>query len=187
MNALGRSDVLAELRDCLIGGNEGVERVEAHMRHGGGMCRAAVIDDRDFGDADARHGDEIDACGMHHHGGIELVEGAFLRHQFLAAALFFRRRAEIADATGQAAAQFRQCERGAQTGGRDDVVAAGMADAGQCVIFRQNGDLRPAFTEARRIGGRQAESAARDREVGCFDAGREDAGGLMLVEGEFGL
>ena len=128
----------------------------------------------------------IDAGRMDHHGGIDAVEGAVLRHQFLAAALFLGGGTEIADAAGEAAVQFRQRQRGAEAGRRDDVVAAGMADAGERVIFRKDRDFGAAGAEARGIGGVEAEGAARDGEVGAVERGSQNAGGLVFVEGQFG-
>ncbi len=118
------------------------------MGHGRGMGRLAVIGHAHFAHADAGHGLKVDARRMHHHCGIQPVKRPVLCHQFLAAAHFLSRGAEIADAAGQAAIQRRKAKRCTKAGRGDDVVAAGMADAGQGVILRQDRHFRAALAEA---------------------------------------
>ena len=98
---------------------------------------------------------------MDHHRRVDAVERAFARHHLLAAEAFLRRRAEIAHAAGQSPVQLRQRHRGAKARRRDDVVAAGMADAGQRVIFGEDRDGRAAvLAELGGIGGLEAERLA---------------------------
>ena len=99
------------------------------------MRRFARIGDAHFIDRKARHGDEVDTGGMHHHGGIERIKRALSRHQLFAIAAFLGRCAEIAHLARQVAVQFGERQRCAEAGGGDDVVTAGMADTGQGVIF----------------------------------------------------
>ncbi len=188
VNAFGVADVLAQLRDRLIGRDHRIERVQPAIGHGGGMRRAAVIDRLHFADRDARHGDEIHVGGMDHHRRIDAFEGALARHQFLAAETFLRRRAEIAHAAGQAAVEFRQGQRRAQSGRRDDVVSAGMTDAGQRVVFGQDGDGRSALlAELGGVGGVESERSALIGDPMGFDRCTQSIGRLEFLQRQLRL
>ena len=60
----------------------------------------------------------------------------------LAAAALLGRRAEDDDPAAELLGQARRGEPGAEAGGGDDVVPAGVADAGQRVVLAQHGDGR---------------------------------------------
>ena len=97
-------------------------------------------------------------------------------------------RAQIAHPPGERAVQFGKRQRGAEAGGGDDVVAAGMADAGQGVVFGEDGDRRTAIlSELRRIGGRQAECFFLRGEPVTLHGPDEVAGRLELLERQFGF
>ena len=82
--------------------------------------------------------------GVHHQRGVDAVERAPPRHQLLAAAALLGGRAEHAHAPGQLAAERRERERRADAGGRDQVVAAGVADLRQRVVLGEQRDAGPA-------------------------------------------
>jgi hypothetical protein len=138
VDALGVADVLAQLGDRRIGRHHRVERVEPAVGHCRSMRRPAMIDRRHIGHRDGRHGDEIHVRGVDHHGGVGTREGAVAGHHFLAAMGLFGGGAEVAHGAGQTSAELGQGQRRAVADGGDDVVAAGMADAGQGVVFRQD-------------------------------------------------
>jgi hypothetical protein len=97
---------------------------------------------------------------MHHQRRIDAVERAGARHQLLAAAVLLRRRAEQPDARRKRGTELGQGERGAERGGRDQVVAAGVADAGQRIVLGEQRDERTvARAEIDGERGRQAVGA----------------------------
>ena len=70
------------------------------------------------------------------------VERALARHQLLAAAALLGGRAEHAHAPGQPRAERREREPRADARGRDQVVAAGVADLGQRVVLGEHARRR---------------------------------------------
>ena len=84
----------------------------------------------DLGYAHAGHTGKIDIRRVHHHGCINTVEGAFLRHQLLAAAFFFRRRTQVTNTTGQTGAELRKSDRRPKADGGNNIVAAGVTNTG---------------------------------------------------------
>ena len=99
--------MLAEVGDGLVCQQQAVEGVAALVRHRGGVGGLTVVDDIHFGDADGRHGREIDSGGVHHHGRVDILERAVARHEFLATAFLFRRCTEQRHTTGQLIAYRR--------------------------------------------------------------------------------
>ena len=81
---------------------------------------------------------------MHHNGGIHLLKRAGTRHQLLTGVGFLGRRAVIKDPAaerlGTGGERISQCEESTQAGYRNDVVAAAVTDARQCVVFGENRD-----------------------------------------------
>jgi len=78
---------------------------------------------------------------MHHHGGMNAPESAALKKQNLAAAVahFLGGRANDADGEAYLVGHYGRSKRRAHRRGRDDVVAAGMADAGQAIVLMFSG------------------------------------------------
>ena len=188
VDALAAPDVLAQLRDRLIRGDDGVERVQPAIRHGGGVRGAAVINRFHLGDGDARHGHQVHVGRMHHHRRVGLLEGAEPRHQLLAAVTLLGGRAEHAHHAGQARAELGQRDGRAITGGGDDVVAAGMADAGQRVVFREDRDGRAVLlAELGGISGGQAEGFAAHRDAVAGESIGEARRGLEFLQRQLGF
>ena len=86
--------------------------------------------------------------GVHHHRGVDAVEGAPVEQEDLAPAALLGGRAEDAHREAEVVGHPGECQAGADGGGGDDVVAAGMAHAGQRVVFRT--DRRPTSGRTRR-------------------------------------
>ena len=187
VNAFGCLDVLAQVRDRLICEQQTVERVDTPMRHRGCVCSATVILDAHLGDADAWHGGQIDSRRMNHHRRIDAVERAGSRHQFFAAAFLFRRRPQQPNGAAQAIANGDQAERGAQSGGRDQIVSARVADAGERIVFGKQRNARPGggSVEFALEGGFQAIGRPFHREPGRRERVAQQAARVVLVESEF--
>ncbi len=70
----------------------------------------------------------IGGAGVDHHRGVQPVEGAAIEHEDLPAAAFLGGGAEHGDGEPELVGQAGQA--GADGGGGDDVVAAGVAEPG---------------------------------------------------------
>ena len=85
---------------------------------------------------------QVGAGGVHHHRRVDAVEGALLDHEDLAAAALLGRGAQDHDPPAELVGEGRGGEPGAEPGGGDDVVAAGVADAREGVVLAEDGDGR---------------------------------------------
>ena len=79
---------------------------------------------------------------MHHHGGINVVKCAFFYHEDLAASAFFGWGAQDAHSSAELFSSGGQSQTCAQAGGSNYVVAAGVADAGESIVFADYADGR---------------------------------------------
>ena len=98
---------------------------------------------------------QVGAGGVDHHRRVDAVERALLGHEDLAAAALLGRRAEDDDPAAELVGERGGGQPGAEPGGADDVVPAGVADAGQGVVLAQHGDRR---ARRRRPGAAKAVS-----------------------------
>ena len=128
--------------------------------------------------------DHVHGRGMDHHGGVRVRERAPLQEQDLAARVadFFRGRAEDADGQPHVVGHFGRGERGADRGRGDDVVAAGVADAGQAVIFGANRDVQRPAARPRHERGGQVVHPGPDVETGLVERLRQPSRGFLLFE-----
>jgi hypothetical protein len=80
---------------------------------------------------------------MNHHGGVNATEGATLKHQDLARGVadFFRRCAEHGNRQSCLIRDLGDGYGGAGGHGRNDIVAAGVANLGKGVVLGANGDV----------------------------------------------
>ena len=141
----------------------------------------------------------IDKVGVHHNGGIHLLERAGTRHQLLTGIGLFGRSAVIEDPTakrlGAGGERIRQGKESAQAGYRNDVVTAAVTDARQRVIFGENrdgavlGGVVVGAGELHLKGSIQPEGGVLDAKVrvGFADGVNERAGGKILLVGSLGM
>src|SRR5260370_352473 len=80
-------------------------------------------------------------------------------------ATLLRRRAEQADGQADVVGDLGCRDRRTHTDRRNNVVAAGVADGGQAVVFRAKGDVQRAPAGARAKAGREVTDAATDAET----------------------
>ena len=79
-------------------------------------------------------------------------------------------------------------QAGAEAGGGDDVVAAGVADAGQGVVLAQHGDRRARRTPARAANAVSSPAAERvDGQALALEDPGEQVVGEVLLEAELGV
>jgi hypothetical protein len=122
--------------------------------------------------------------GVEHQRGVDVVEHARLGLGDLASAALLRGRAH--DQHGPLAPpQHGPCsERGSQSGGGDQIVAAGVPEAGQGVVLQQEGDGRPV--DASGPGGERGGQAGQlplDGEALAFEFAAQQPGRPVLLEG----
>jgi hypothetical protein len=140
VHAHRRFQLLPQQADGYLRDREGVSRVAAEMGVG-----ARVRGDAPVGDVEVRHGARpgvygVGGAGMNHHRERQAVEAARLQHRDLPAPAFFGGSAEDADADPQVAGDSGEGLGGSHGGRRDDVVTAGMAEAGEGVVLRDEAD-----------------------------------------------
>ena len=93
MHPFGRSDVLSQCRDGVIGENCAVEGVSAHVGSRSGVRLAAVEMGATFMNRNGAHRGDVDVGGVHHHRRVEAPEGSVAGHRDLSTATLFGRRA----------------------------------------------------------------------------------------------
>jgi hypothetical protein len=62
-----------------------------------------------------------------------------------------RQRAHDIDGKADLVSHLGRAQRDAHSGGGDDIVAAGVADAGQAIVFGTNGDVKGSGSGAREL------------------------------------
>ncbi len=153
------ADVLPQLRDGLVRGDHGVERVDSLLRGDRRVhCLAAVLDVH-VRHAQHRRVGEVDGHRVRHHRHVDIVERARVHHDDLAAVQLLGRRAEDDDARIGRLDRLDQRHGGADAGRRDQVVPAGVADARQRIVLRADGDGDRAVAPLAAEGGLHAVDA----------------------------
>src|SRR3989442_929984 len=168
-----------------------VQRVHAAPRPGRGMGRLAEELGLDLDDSEAGAPDAGAAASVDHHRGVYTSKHARLQQLHLSRAAFLRRRADHQDLTGEGQRPQRARQRRPRPGaGRgDDVVAAGVPDAGQRIVLAQDGDGGPGAApgDGRPEGGQQAADPALDAHALLLEELGEPGVGFLLLEGELGM
>ena len=189
MDARVGAYLLAQHRHVGVGLDGGVERVHALPRVRGGVRRLARELQADAHDPEQVHVRDPAVPAVNHHRGVDSREDAALDEPHLAAAALLRRGADDQDAPGrQAIAHGREPGTGADAGGRDGVVAAGVPDARQRVVLAEDRDGRPfAGLERRAERGLDAGDAALHLEALRVEELGEPRGGLDFRVAELGV
>ena len=127
-------------------------------------------------------------AGVHHHRRVTPVEGAPFEHEDLAAAALLGRRAEHLHGDAEVVGQGGQSQAGADRRRGDDVVPAGVTDAGEGVVLGADGDgQRPAAgggDEGRRQVGTRPMSTVNPPALKGLGDPRDR---LLLLEGQLGI
>ncbi|CKR20428.1 Uncharacterised protein [Mycobacterium tuberculosis] len=124
---------------------------------------------------------------MDHHGHRNVIERPGLQHQRLTAAGLLGRGPQQSHGQAQVVRHLSQCQRGAHSGGRNNVVPAGVSDPGKRVVLGAHSDNQrsAAVVGAKRrvqpTGGRgDLETAFGDQRLSLGAA-------AMLGERQLGL
>jgi hypothetical protein len=119
---------------------------------------------------------------VHHQCGVDALERPALDHLDLAPASLLGGRAQQEDPPAQLVGQRRRGEARAEAGGRDDVVPAGVPDAGERVVLAEDGDgWAFAGLDGGAEGGLHAAHALLDLEALLAEELREPGTGLDLL------
>jgi len=124
---------------------------------------------------------------VNHHGCGGTLEGARPYQIDLAGALLFGGGAQHGDPDSQFIRHGGQGHPGSGGSGGDDVVAAGVADAGQGVVFGADDHLGAARSGPCRKGGVEAVGRVFDLESVFLQEPGHPGRGRMLLEGGFGV
>ena len=198
--------VLAHVVDADIHQFHRVERAAAEMRRGGGMRGAAGKDEVGAGVGErGRHHDFPEAGGMPGQRDVGVGENSGAHHEGFCRAAFLGGAAVIAHAPGHLVGgqPILHGGGGQQRGRAQQIVAAAMAvaagldrlrlgdagllaEAGQGVVFAEEGDHRPAFAPFAHQRGRNVSDILGDAESLMAQLGQMFGGGARLGVADLG-
>jgi hypothetical protein len=158
-------DVLAEQSHAHLGHGEGVEGVDAQLGIGGGVRLLARVTDAELLGRDHRPVGNVERRRVGHHGQVGAGEGAPVQEQDLSAAALLGGGAHHRDGQTDVVGHGGQGQGGPHRGGRDHVVAAGVADLGQGVVLGAHGDMQWTRPGPGGEGGGQLADAHVDGEA----------------------
>jgi len=197
VNALVGADLLAQHADGVVGQADGVEGVDAVPGGDSGVGLAAgevhahldIGEHADVGHAVNRGGEFVARAGVDHEAGGGAFVGAGGDELELAAAAFFGGCAKETDTAGKFgfAESAGNGEEGGEGGGGNEVVAAGVADAGEGVVLGVEGDEASAGAELAGEGGIEAVRTGGNLEAELLEGGDEGVVGLVLLVCQLGV
>ena len=122
--------------------------------------------------------------------GIDALEHTGVQHPYLATATLFSRGSDDHHAAGQFVQIGFQSQSGRDGGHGDEVVAAAVADIGQCVVFRENGYGWAVSGAPGEDGGKgrlHSAHAPLNLEAVFLQGPRQQLGGMLLLVVQFGM
>ena len=199
--------VFAHVVDADVHEFDGVERRAAEMGGGGGVAGAADEGEVDAGVGQAhRVVDAGEGGGVPGDGDVDVLEGAFADHEGFGRTTFLGGAAVVADAAFEVVFGEPVLDGGGgeEGGGAEEVVAAAvaeavagegaffgdvgfLAEAGQGVVFAEDGDDGAVFAGFAHDGGGDAGDVLGDAEALGLEHGGVFGGGFVLVVGDFGF
>ena len=184
VDTVGRFDVLTEQADADLRNRDRISGVDAGLRKGTRVGRPTVVVNVEVAYRQAVHAVGLGRRGVDHHRRVEAVEDTGVEHLDLAATAFLGRRAEDRDGDAEIVGQRGKRMSGADRGGRDDVVSAGMADAGEGVVLGADAEVQRPASGRGGEGGVQPGNAVIDREAGVgVEQVGDHAGAQVLLVG----
>ena len=142
--------LLTQQADPVVGEHEGVERIDALFRVSRRVRRPTDELELHVGDRQRPVQHLGPGVGMEHHRRIDFLEDARIDQSDLSAATFLGRRADDEHPTAQTVERVGERNPRPGRGGRNQVVAAAVAEATKRVVFREEGNRRPRPVAARR-------------------------------------
>ncbi len=125
--------------------DEAVERVKGGLRRHRGVGFLSVVGDVARVDAEHVRVGDLHRRRVHHQRCVDVVEGALVQQQLLAADVLLRRRAQHHEPHVGRRQGALETDCAAQPGGGDQVVPAGVADARQRVVLQEVSDSHRAL------------------------------------------
>ena len=162
---LAGRELLAQQPDRHLRHGDRVGGVDAQVRRDRRVRLPAEVGDLDLGQCQRARARDVDRARVQHHRGGDVVERSGLEQQHFSAAGLLGGGAEQHDRQAQVVGHLGQRQRRADRRGRDDVVAAGMSDAGQCVVFGADADHQRAAAEVGAKRGVQPAGRRGDLEA----------------------
>lgn len=126
---------------------------------------------------------------MHHHGSMDARKRATLQQQNLSAGIahFFGGRADHVNGKAHFVCNFGRGERRSNRRCGDDVVATGMADTGQAIVFSANANVQRAGSgPGAERRGKVANTLLRS-EAGVGQKLTQPIRGLLFLKTQLGM
>ncbi|CAM5452128.1 hypothetical protein SCALM49S_05627 [Streptomyces californicus] len=179
--------MLAQQAQGDLGDGQRVGGVAALVRVEAGVRGAAGVRDVEGAEREGTEVGHLERAGVHHHRGVHPVERAGVQQQRLARAPFLGRGADHAYGQAEFVRVRGEAEGGADSGGGDEVVSAGVAEAGQGVVLAGDGHGHGPGADGGAERGVQAVGGGGDVEAVCGQESGAPRGRPVLLEGGFGL
>ena len=151
------------------------------------MRLAAEVSDRDLRQRQRARPRDVQRTGVQHHRRGDVVEGSGVEQQHFSAARLLRWRADQRHRETEVVGHLSQRQRGADCGGRDDVVAAGVSDLRQRVVLGANADDQRTAAVVGPKRGVQPAGRGGDLEAVFGDQRLCLGAAAVFGEREFGL
>ena len=184
---LARHELLAQQPDRHLRHGDRVGGVDAQIRRDGGVRLPAEVGDLDLRQRQRARTRDVDRAGMQHHRGGDVVERSGVEQQHFSAAGLLGRCAEQHDRQAELVGDVGQRQRGADRRRGDDVVAAGMSDPRQRVVFGADADHQRAAAELGAERGVQPAGGSGDLEAVLGDQRLRLGAALELGERQLRL
>ncbi len=181
VHLLQRAQMLAQHADRGVAEHQPVEGVSAELRVGTGVGSLAVDHHLPLLRGKCSRRMVVERGGVDHHRGVDPVKRAGLDQVDLSTADLLSRSPEDRHAQPSLLSQGSQRDAGADCGGGDDVVTAGVPHLGECVVLRTHHDVRAFPTGPSRERGR--EPVRRSLDVEAMQGQEFGASGCRAVLG----
>jgi hypothetical protein len=187
MDAIGFVDMLPQESNRGLGDSQRVGGVDAELGERGGVRFLAGIEHVEHRGGDYVRRRHIDGRRMDHHGGVNPAKAAALEHQDFPARIadFLARSAEQRKRKSDLIGNLRRSDRGTDTARRDDVVAAGVADARQAIVFRANRNVQGSRARPRDKGRRHIAGASFHGEARIRQGFADPLGRTLFLKAQF--
>ncbi|CAM5613014.1 hypothetical protein SCYAM73S_08651 [Streptomyces cyaneofuscatus] len=183
---LGRQ-LLAQEAQGDLGDRERVGGVAALVRVEAGVGGAAGVGDVEGAEGERAEVGQLEGAGVDHHRGVHPVERPGFQEERLARTALLGGCADHSYGQAEFVGVRGEAERRADPGGGDQVVAAGVAEAGQRVVLAGDGHgdgSRADRGPERRL---QAVGGGGDVKAVCGQEFGAEGGGAVLLEGGLGV
>ena len=187
VDAVAGVHLLAQHRDVVVGGDHCIEGVYSLPGRPGGVRVLPEVFEFERLDRVRCEPNRVVRRRVEHERRIDAFECASLAHEDFAAAAFFGGAAEQHDRALALAEGSPERECRCDSGDRDEIVPAGVANARQGVVLREEREGRSAASAGRFERGREFVGAAFDLETLGFEIVAEEIVCAVFLEVQFGV